>query len=357
MISSDAAILQAKKENVVGSDGKSYSYTSGMITSGRNKWDTTPAKFAFTYGYIEVRAKVPSGQGLWPALWLLPFNDEDPGKWPPEIDIMEVLGDDPTTVHMHYHYLNASGSHTDSGENYQGVNFANDYHTYAVSWEPGAIKWFIDGVERRTAFTDSAFIPNEPMYFIANLAVGGDWPGAPDSSTVFPSNFLIDYVRIWQKAPEATNTLVPTAIATATPTTQPTATVTPTRVPTATPTSIPTATPTRKPTPTPTRKPTPTPTPVDRTPPVVSIYQPTNNAKVTRNTNTPIYANASDASGIQKIDFYVNGTLTCSDATPSPYSCIWRVPSKKNTSYTLSARAYDTRGNSTFSASVKVSVK
>jgi hypothetical protein len=96
---------------------------------------------------------------------------------------------------MHYHY----GNNGDSGGEWTGPDFSGDWHTYAVDWEPDAIVWYVDGIERRR-YTDAANITNKPMYLIANLAVGGDWPGSPDSTTPLPASYQIDHIRVWQKA-------------------------------------------------------------------------------------------------------------------------------------------------------------
>ncbi len=321
-IGNGVASLSAKSQHVVGSNGKSYSYTSGMITTGINKWDTAlPARFAFTYGFMEIRTKVPRGQGLWPAFWLLPFSSQDPGKWPPEIDAMEILGNDPTTVHMHFHYKDSQGVDRDSGGSYTGPDFSAGYHTYGVSWEKDAIRWYVDGVEARPAFTEGQFIPAEPMYILANMAVGGSWPGAPDATTDFPATMDIDYIRVWQK---------PVVTAAVTP-------------PVSTP--LPTATK------------MPTPTPKDITPPIVSIYQPVNNAIVPRGRQISIYASASDTSGIQRVEFFVDGLRKCADATPSPYSCTWSVPNARSRVYKLTAKAYDAKGNMGSSSQIIVTAK
>ncbi len=162
-------------------------YASGMLT--------TQGKFEFQYGYIEARTRGVKGQGLWPALWTLPADL----TWPPEIDLMEILGHDPFTIYFTYHYGNTPANHRSSGAAWNGPNFSSGWHVIAVDWGPQAVHWYVDGVERHTPFTDKPEIYNKPMYFLANLAVGGDWPGSPDRSTVFPSYFDIDYVRIWQK--------------------------------------------------------------------------------------------------------------------------------------------------------------
>lgn len=161
-----------------------YNYTSGMIDSHD--------RFAFQYGYVEMRAKLPKGQGLWPTFWLLSRNG-----WPPEIDIMENLGHEPNRVHLTFHY-NSSSDHLSSGTHWDGPDFSADYHTFAVEWNPQRLIWYVDGVEQKR-YEDATQIPAEPMYILANLAVGGDWPGSPDASTPFPSYFDIDYIKVWQK--------------------------------------------------------------------------------------------------------------------------------------------------------------
>lgn len=194
-VSNGILTLRAEKQEVDADNGNTYQYTSGMITTGPSSKKDNDTRFSFKYGYMEMRAKVPAGQGLWPAFWTLPTSLQ----WPPEIDVFEILGNAPNVVNMHYHYPNGSDDGGDSGVAWHGPDMAADWHTYAVDWEPDAITWYIDGVERRS-YTDTSNIPNSPMYLLANLAVGGDWPGSPNASTPFPANFQIDYIRVWQKA-------------------------------------------------------------------------------------------------------------------------------------------------------------
>jgi beta-glucanase (GH16 family) len=183
-VSSGLLHLTAKKEAI-----NAYNYTSGMVaTSGANA--TTPPKFAFKYGYLEMSAQVPRGNGFWPAFWMLPASY----KWPPEIDVMEILGNDPTTATMTLHYN--SGRNGLSHTTFTGPDFSAGQHVYGLDWEPNAIVWYIDGVERYR-YTTKNRIPNAPMYVIANLAVGG-WPGPPDSTTPFPSEMAVDYIRVYQ---------------------------------------------------------------------------------------------------------------------------------------------------------------
>ncbi|MGH9263979.1 MAG: LamG-like jellyroll fold domain-containing protein [Acidimicrobiales bacterium] len=184
--------LQARKENAVAWNGKTYNYTSGMVSTGGRQGEKPPG-FTFTYGYAEARVKVPAGQGLWPAFWTLPASYD----WPPEIDVMEIIGDEPNVTHMHYHYLDGAGTHRGPGASWAGPDFSADWHTFGVDWQPGSLVWYVDGVERHR-FT-SSFVTAEPQYLLLNLAVGGNWPGSPDSSTPFPSDYLVDYVRVWDR--------------------------------------------------------------------------------------------------------------------------------------------------------------
>ncbi|HSD84406.1 MAG TPA: glycoside hydrolase family 16 protein [Anaerolineae bacterium] len=187
--------LRAQPGEVDATDGKTYHYTSGMISSGRQTDETsTPTKFSFTYGYAEIRARVPKGQGLWPAFWLLP--DDHTSK--PEIDVMEILGDQPHTVELRFHYRGPDDETVNVGESWSGPDFSAGWHTFAIDWQPDALVWYIDGVERQR-YTDRSAVPAQPMYLILNLAVGGNWPGSPDASTPFPSDYLVDYVRVWVK--------------------------------------------------------------------------------------------------------------------------------------------------------------
>jgi beta-glucanase (GH16 family) len=190
--------LQAQQRRVEASNGNTYPYTSGMISSGRATSNTSqPAKFTFTYGYAEIRAKVPQGKGLWPAFWLLPADHTSR----PEIDVMEIIGDEPQTVQLRFHYR-ADGDEGDVGEAWTGPDFSQGWHRFAIDWQPDALVWYVDGIER-WRYEDGAHIPAGPMYLLANLAVGGDWPGAPDGATKFPSDYRIDYVRVWQRAARA----------------------------------------------------------------------------------------------------------------------------------------------------------
>jgi beta-glucanase (GH16 family) len=187
-------VLEAREESTRTRRGDRYPYTSGMVTTGRDVDDlAVPPGFVFTYGYVEVRAKVPSGTGLWPAVWLLAADHESR----PEIDIIEVLGDTPEVARFHIHYNDRTGDRQSPGQDWIGPDLSEDWHLYAVEWTEDRVVWYLDGVARWEV-TDPEAIPREDLYLILNLAVGGEWPGAPDDDTEFPARFLIDYVRIWQ---------------------------------------------------------------------------------------------------------------------------------------------------------------
>jgi beta-glucanase (GH16 family) len=172
--------------------GRVIPYTSGMISTGAGPDGSAP-RFTAQYGYFEARVRVPSGRGLWPAFWML-----TPEQRPPEIDIMEVLSKNPNQVHLHYHYIDGSGVLQDFGTAWKDGDFSTAWHTFGVDWQPNAIVWYVDGVERNRY--EGKYIAAEPLYLILNLQVGGknSWAGPADATTVFPAYFDIDYVRVWQ---------------------------------------------------------------------------------------------------------------------------------------------------------------
>ena len=159
-----------------------YQYTSGMINTFNS--------FTQTYGYFEMRAQLPAGQGLWPAFWLLQADM----SWPPEIDAMEVLGHDMTTLYTAAH-TNQTGSHTSKGGTIKVPDMSAGYHTYGVDWQADYITYYFDGNEVWKTATPSDM--HEPMYMIANLAVGGYWPGMVNGTTPFPAQMKIDYIRAY----------------------------------------------------------------------------------------------------------------------------------------------------------------
>ncbi|OFY68469.1 MAG: hypothetical protein A2V64_00135 [Bacteroidetes bacterium RBG_13_43_22] len=168
-------------------------YTSGRIT--------TQGKKEFTNGKIRIRAKLPQGQGIWPALWMLGANFSSVG-WPKcgEIDIMELLGKAPSVVYGTIHwdangYTSRSNSYTLSGS-----SFSSGFHTFTLVWTPNNLKWSVDNIQffHLSRGEVSAFPFNLPQFFIFNVAVGGNWPGSPDQTTVFPQHMIVDYIRVYQ---------------------------------------------------------------------------------------------------------------------------------------------------------------
>jgi beta-glucanase (GH16 family) len=182
-------VITAKKEN----SGNNCWYGACEYTSARLN---TSGKFSTGGGHIEVRMKLPRGQGMWPAFWMLGGSN-----WPTdgEIDVMENIGKEPTTVHGTIHGPGYSGANG-IGAAYNGPNFSDDFHTYAVDWNGQSITWSVDGnaYETRTPadLNGNQWVYNHPFFLILNLAVGGDWPGDPDGSTQFPQQLVVDYVHV-----------------------------------------------------------------------------------------------------------------------------------------------------------------
>ncbi len=193
--------------------GKDY-YTSGKIKT-QNKKD-------FMYGKVVARAKVPEGKGLWPAIWMMPTDEGFYGQWPKcgEIDIMETLGNQTEIAYGTIHY---GEPHAEQQGIYtlEGTTFADDFHEFSVEWEPGEMRFYIDGNLYHTVndwFTavsgeDEKPYPapfNQTFFVQLNLAVGGTWPGNPDDTTNFDNaEFLVDYVRVYQKSEYDTNVKKP----------------------------------------------------------------------------------------------------------------------------------------------------
>ncbi|MBX6320828.1 MAG: glycoside hydrolase family 16 protein [Rhodospirillaceae bacterium] len=186
--------LDARREGTKG-EGGWYAYTSGIVTTGRTGTDLsrTPG-FAFTYGFVEMRALVPAGRGLLPAFWMLPSSHASL----PEIDVMEILGQEPHRLQVHLHYRDDTGRIRRPGKAIETADLSAGWHVYGLDWQPGRLVWYLDGVER-WRYEQAAHVPHEPMYLLVNLAVGGNWPGPPDGTTRFPAALLVDYVRVWQR--------------------------------------------------------------------------------------------------------------------------------------------------------------
>jgi beta-glucanase (GH16 family) len=179
--------------------------TDGHFTSARLK---TQGKFTTRHGLVEARLKLPRGQGIWPAFWML---GEGFGTipWPAcgEIDIVELIGHKPDTLHGTLHGPGFSGSDGLGTSTMlpDGETFSDAYHTFAVDWRPGRIDWLLDGRIYHTltpadlpAGTKWIF-DDAPFFILLNLAVGGAWPGYPDETTEFPQEYRIDYVRVYAR--------------------------------------------------------------------------------------------------------------------------------------------------------------
>jgi len=189
-------ILNALKESYTGPDGVSREYTSGRIR--------TKGKFSQAYGRFEARVKIPRGQGIWPAFWMLGDNGE---RWPDcgEIDIMENIGREPDTIHGTVHGPGYSGS-KGIGTPYKlpnGAAFSADFHIYAVEWTRQSIQWYVDDALYKTLTpadlpVGTRWVYDHPFFLILNVAVGGRWPGSPDQTTSFPQKMYVDYVRVYQ---------------------------------------------------------------------------------------------------------------------------------------------------------------
>jgi beta-glucanase (GH16 family) len=169
-------------------------YTSARLNTAKS--------FTQAYGHFEARIKIPKGQGMWPAFWML-GNDIGSVGWPNngELDVMENIGKEPGTVHGTIHGPGYSGANG-LGAPYTlpgGKAFADDFHTFAVDWSPTAITWSVDGTAYETRTPADAggnkWVFDHPFFLILNLAVGGDWPGSPDASTSIPQSMTVDYVR------------------------------------------------------------------------------------------------------------------------------------------------------------------
>ena len=165
----------------------------------------TKGKFELRYGRFEARIKVPRGRGVWPAFWLLGNNIDSVG-WPRcgEIDIMEHIGREPSTVYGTIHGPGYSGADGLSGSYIFRNNqkAADEFHVYAVEWTRNEIRWFVDGKHFKTVTPknlprDAQWVFDHPFFIILNFAVGGQWPGSPDNTTVFPQTMLVDYVRVY----------------------------------------------------------------------------------------------------------------------------------------------------------------
>jgi beta-glucanase (GH16 family) len=191
-VSNGNLIIEARKEAISG-----FNYSSARMT--------TQGKKSFTFGRVDIRAKLPKGKGIWPALWMLGSNISTVG-WPScgEIDIMELVGHEPNKVHGTAHWKPVNGTSINKGNSstLASGDYSQEFHVFSIIWVRDSIKWLIDDKEYFTltkADVGNANYPfNDPQFFIFNVAVGGNWPGSPDASTVFPQRMFVDYIRVFQ---------------------------------------------------------------------------------------------------------------------------------------------------------------
>jgi beta-glucanase (GH16 family) len=187
--------ITARREVVEG-----YNHTSARIN--------TQDRFAVKYGRIEARIKLPAGKGLWPAFWMLP-QDTDYGNWAAsgEIDIVEAInldGSGSDEIHGTIHFGGEEPANRSAGTNYvPSADITTEFHTYAVEWDASEIRWYFDGMlyGMQNAWNSTAApFPapfDQPFHILLNVAVGGNWPGSPDGTTVFPAVMEVDYVRVY----------------------------------------------------------------------------------------------------------------------------------------------------------------
>jgi beta-glucanase (GH16 family) len=182
-IENGSLVLRAIKENVGGRN-----YTSAkLMTQKKGDW---------LYGRVEVRAKLNKGQGMWPAIWMMP-TDNAYGGWPSsgEMDIMELLGHQPAKVYGTIHWNSGGHQQQGSSKTLASGTFADDYHVFGYEWEAGKQRWYIDDALYFSTTKGQPF--DKRFYLILNVAVGGGWPGNPDGTTPFPNDMALDYVRVY----------------------------------------------------------------------------------------------------------------------------------------------------------------
>lgn len=190
-------VIEAIKKSFTGPDGVTRNYTSARLK--------TEGNFAQKYGRFEARIRIPFGKGIWPAFWLLGDNISTAG-WPGcgEIDIMESIGA-LATIYGTLHGPGYSGDHGLSSKfSAPTGRFADEFHIYAVEWEPREIRFYVDDhlYSTRTPADlppGTSWVYDHPFFILLNFAIGGDWPGDPDESTVFPQKMLVDYVRVYRE--------------------------------------------------------------------------------------------------------------------------------------------------------------
>lgn len=189
-------VIKAVKETFTGADGIRRDYTSARLL--------TRGKFTQRYGRFEARIKLPFGQGIWPAFWMLGANIDQVG-WPMcgEMDIMENIGREPSVNHGTLHGPGYSGG-AGLGGIYSlpsGQKFSDDFHIFAIEWEPTIVRFYVDGNLYQTKTpadaTGKQWVFDHPFFILLNVAVGGNFPGNPNDTTTFPQTMTVDYVRVY----------------------------------------------------------------------------------------------------------------------------------------------------------------
>jgi beta-glucanase (GH16 family) len=195
---SNVLVLEARRDNPA-----NYNCWYGRCeyTSSRMK---TEGKRTFQYGRIEARLKLPQTQGIWPAFWML-GNDIGSVGWPAcgELDIMEHVGFEPSITHGAMHGPNYSGNTPFAGTYFLSEQVNANYHVYAIEWNSTSVRWFVDGnlfytVTKSQVQSYGNWVFDHPFFLILNVAVGGNWPGSPNASSVFPQRMYVDYIRVYQ---------------------------------------------------------------------------------------------------------------------------------------------------------------
>ncbi len=197
VVGDDFLVITALEAETNGSD-----YSSSRIT--------TQDKFEFKYGRIDIRASLPEGKGLWPALWMLGANFSEIG-WPNcgEIDIMESGkngNDDKILGTIHWddagNYAAYGSEDANNSPSFTDGELADEFHVYSITWDSNSIEWYVDDVQYHSVSTTSSRMEEfkEEFFFIFNVAVGGNFPGSPDATTTFPQRMIVDYIRVFQDA-------------------------------------------------------------------------------------------------------------------------------------------------------------
>jgi beta-glucanase (GH16 family) len=190
-VSQGNLIIEARQESNGG-----FAYTSARMKTENNQ--------SFAYGRMDIRAMLPKGQGIWPALWML-GNNINTVNWPTcgEIDMMELLGQQPNKVYGTIHWGVNASSQQSIGTSYvlNSGSFDQQFHVYSLIWRQDSLNMYIDdqqflGVPRNQVTSPYPF--DKAFFFIFNIAVGGNWPGSPDGTTVFPQRMIVDYIRVFQ---------------------------------------------------------------------------------------------------------------------------------------------------------------